>query len=343
MKRRRWLQGSAAACAMLVIILDAKCAVSAAQDGIDMCIRTVIPSLFPFFILSGLINSCLLGQKILLLRPLGKLCKAPVGAESIMLLGYISGYPVGAQLITKSWQEGKLSAEAAKRMLGFCNNAGPAFLFGMLSPLFDNIGIIWILWGIHITSGLLVGCILPGERNEVCNTGSKQHITVVQSMQNAIRVMASVCGWVIVFRVIIGFCERWFLWMLPQEIQVLFSGLLELSNGCIQLQKIPSGGMQFILAAVMLSFGGVCVGMQTLSVTEDLGTGWYFPGKALQTVFSLILSSWMQMFLFDNENQVEISLISLFILSAVSAFGIYFSTQKKVVAFEKKLLYNSIN
>ena len=343
MNRRRWLQGSLAACAMLVIILDAKTAASAAQDGIELCIRTVIPSLFPFFILSGLINSCLLGQKISILRPLGKLCKIPKGAESLMLLGYISGYPVGAQLTAQAYREGKLSKETARRMLGFCNNAGPAFLFGMLSPLSDSIGVIWVLWGIHILSGLLVGCVLPGNRKIHCNIKSKQHITIVQSMQNAIRVIASVCGWVIVFRIIINFCDRWFLWMLPQEVQVLFSGLLELSNGCIQLQRINNAGMQFIIAAVMLSFGGVCVGMQTLSVTEDLGTGWYFPGKVLQTVFSLILSGWAQLFLFSNENRAEISLINLFLLAAIAAWGIYLSVQKKVVAFRKKLLYNNIN
>lgn len=259
-----------------------------------------------------------------------------------MLLGYVSGYPVGAQLITQSFREGKLSADAARRMLGFCNNAGPAFLFGMLSPLFDNIGIIWALWGIHILSGLLVGCFLPGRRNGVCCTNANHQITIVQSMQNAIRVMASVCGWVIGFRIVIGFCERWFLWILPNEMQALFSGLLELTNGCVLLQEVSCAGTRFILAAVMLSFGGICVAMQTLSVTEGLGSGWYLPGKLLQTVFSLILSSWTQMFLFNSENSVEISVTSLFLLAVITALGIYSSTNKKVVAFGRKVLYNSI-
>ena len=39
-----------AALGMIVLILDAKTALSGAREGIDLCMRTVIPALFPFFI-----------------------------------------------------------------------------------------------------------------------------------------------------------------------------------------------------------------------------------------------------------------------------------------------------
>ena len=41
---------TAAALGMLVLILDSKTALAGAREGIDLCIRTVIPSLFPFFL-----------------------------------------------------------------------------------------------------------------------------------------------------------------------------------------------------------------------------------------------------------------------------------------------------
>ena len=95
--------------AMLVIILDAKCATESAREGIDLCLRTVIPSVFPFFVLSGILNSYLLGRTLPFLRPVSKLCSVPNGGDSLLLLGYITGYPVGAQLIAQSYKEKSIS------------------------------------------------------------------------------------------------------------------------------------------------------------------------------------------------------------------------------------------
>ena len=63
MKNRRLLiRGIVAACAMLVMILDTRTAIMSAHEWVALCVRIVVPSLFPFFVLSGVINSCLLGQ-----------------------------------------------------------------------------------------------------------------------------------------------------------------------------------------------------------------------------------------------------------------------------------------
>ena len=344
MKRRRSLiYGVAAACAMLVMILDARTALASAREGVQLCIRTVIPSLFPFFVLSGVINSSLLGQNFRLLQPLGRLCKIPKGAESLLVLGFLAGYPIGAQLIAQSCREGKLSAQAARRMLGFCNNAGPAFLFGMLSPLFANTGTVWLLWGIHILSAIATGCILPGEESDLCAISPQPAITITRSLYNAVRAMTSVCGWVVLFRVVLGFCNRWFLWLFPTETQVLFSGFLELANGCVLLQNIPQEGMRFLLAAAMLAFGGLCVGMQTVSVTEGIGTGCYFPGKVLQMTLCVLLCILMQPIIFCKADAVLPSLPIIVIIGFLLIIQIFYIRRKKVVAFQRELLYNTEN
>ena len=79
-RRRCW--GLAAAAGMLVFILDSKTALSGANEGVQLCIRTVIPSLFPFFVLSALMTGALMGTSLRGLRPLCRLMKMPVGAES---------------------------------------------------------------------------------------------------------------------------------------------------------------------------------------------------------------------------------------------------------------------
>lgn len=338
--RRIWMRGVAAAGCMLVMILDAKTAIISAREGVALCLRTVIPSLFPLFILSGIISGCLLGLRMRLLQPLGRLCKIPKGAESLLILGLLAGYPIGAQLITQVYREGKLSSKAARRMLGFCNNAGPAFLFGMLSPLFADNMTVWALWGIHILSSLFTGWLLPDIKTDSAWLSLGKTISFAESLQNGIKAMASVCGWVVIFRVLLGFCNRWFLWLFPIPVQVLISGTLELANGCVLLESIPIEGLRFVLAGIMLSFGGLCVGMQTLSVTEGLGTGWYFPGKVLQTILTILLSFLIQPILFKNSEAIMPSILVLAGLVLLLGVLIFALRGKKVLAFSKRLLYN---
>lgn len=291
--------------AMTVLILDTKTALSGAQSGLELCIRVVIPSLFPFLFVGSMVTGSLLGRQIPLLRPIGRLCRIPAGAEGLMAVGLIGGYPVGAQAVAQAYRDGKLSKIDASRMLGFCSNAGPSFLFGMLAGIFTEPLALWVLWGIHILSAVLTGILLPGG----CGASVRPDITPPSSisvtLERTLKTMASICGWVILFRVILSFLQRWFLWAVPNEIDILLSGLLELTNGCCRLELAETEGMRFLIASVLLAFGGLCVGLQTVSVTKGLGTGAYFPGKVLQTIVSFMLAYAAQVLLFPAEARIS--------------------------------------
>lgn len=341
--RSTFIRGIAAACAMLVIIFDTRTAIVSAREGMLLCLQTIIPSLFPFFVLSSVINSSLLGQNFRLLQPVGQICKIPKGSESLLILGLLAGYPIGAQLITQAYKAGKISKRSALRMLGFCNNVGPAFLFGILAPLFSSAKTVWVLWGIHIFSALVTGCVLPSSETETTHITPSVGISFPQSLQKAIKATAGVCGWVILFRVVLGFCNRWFLWLFPASVQILFSGILEMSNGCVLLHNISNEGERFILSGIMLAFGGLCVGMQTISVTEGLGTGWYFPGKILQTTLTLLLSIMVQPVLFRRSEAVVPPFYVFMGLLFFLLVFMFLLRRKKVVAFQERLLYNTGN
>jgi len=112
-KKQLWT-GILSAAGLLWMILDTKTAVSGAADGVMLCIRSVIPSLFPFLILSAIMNSVLIGADIPILNGLLRLCGIPKGAGSLLLLGLLGGYPVGAQAVANAYKRGQLSKESAK-------------------------------------------------------------------------------------------------------------------------------------------------------------------------------------------------------------------------------------
>lgn len=338
MKPNRTLTLSLAVFSMVILVLDTKTALNSALAGMDICLRVVIPSLFPFFCLSAITNDWLLGANLPFLRPIAWLCKIPKGSETLLLLGLVGGYPVGAAGIYNAYRVGTLEKKQATRMLAFCNNAGPAFLFGMLSPVFGSIASIWVLWGIHILSAITVAALLPNENPSAVTVSHTPSLTLSQAMSNSIRNIGFVCGWVLLFRIILGFCNRWFLWLLPQSVQVLFAGFLELSNGCLSLTSLSCNGLRFVYASIFLSFGGICVGMQTTSVIGSLSAKTYWLGKAVQTAVSLVYSTFAQRLLFPDDH-IKLS-VPVF-LGVILLLSVPF--MKKAVAFPKIMGYNEGN
>lgn len=325
---------------LLALILDSRTGLNSAREAINLCISTLIPSMFPFFILSILLTSSLNGHPFLFLRPIGKLCRIPAGAESLLTLGFMGGYPSGAQNVISAWNQKSITTADARRMVVFCNNAGPAFLFGFLGTCFDKAIYPWLIWGIHITSALCIAVLLPGESKCSVSSNDASSISISQALSQSIRIIAHVCGWVILFRVILGFLDRWVFWMLPEFVKIFLSGFLEVSNGCSMLRTIISPGLRMILASAILGFGGICVYFQTHSIAGNLDLSMYLPGKVLHGCISFLLSSILQFLLPDSDRFfIPISLISLILLIA-TVFLTILRKQEKPVAISDDLLYN---
>lgn len=276
---------------MLALILDGRTAIDGARQGIELCLRTVIPSLFPFFVLSILLTSSLLGSSLAVLRPLGRLFGMPDGAESLLIPAFLGGYPVGAQNVAAAFRSGQLTKPEAERLLSFCSNAGPAFLFGMAAAMFPRRWIAWALWGIHIVGALFAALLIPGKPAAPVRLTKTSPHSPASALNTAITVMATVCGWVVLFRVLLAFLKRWIFWILPAAVQVAVTGILELSNGCCELLAVTDVSARFCICSGILAFGGLCVTMQAVSVTAGLSLKPYFWGKLLQTLSSLALAA----------------------------------------------------
>ncbi len=289
-KFQRLLSSVLAFLALAVLILDSKTALAGATDGIRLCIQTLIPSLFPFLIASTAMTASLAGRSVGIFRPLTKLLRIPAGAEALMAAGLLGGYPAGAQALAQARKNGLISQWDAKRMLAFCSNAGPAFLFGIGARIFPEARICWLLWGIHIISAWIVALLTPGTACDTFHQPRAADAGLPAALKKSVWTMALICGWVLLFRILLSFAQRWFLWLIPMEYQLLFTGLMELANGCCGLSALSNTGTKLALFAVFISFGGLCVMLQTYSVAENIDKSMYLPGKLTQAAVSFLLS-----------------------------------------------------
>lgn len=283
---------SAVAClGLLLLILDSKTALIGAREGVTLAVTVLVPSLFPFLFLSILLTGSLGGTKLSLLKPVGKFLHIPEGSEGILLPAFLGGYPAGAQAVSQAYGSGRISRKNAESMLSFCNNAGPSFLFGMTSAFFDEPQTIWALWLIHILGAVAAARLYPCSYQTRSDPAEGKNGTVGDTLKQAISIMAVICGWVILFRIVIAFSDRWFLQAVSPVIRTVMIGLLELSNGICELSTIANEKIRFLICSCMLSLGGICVTLQTYSVTEGLDKRGYFLGKGIQLLVSILCAT----------------------------------------------------
>ena len=247
---------------MFVMIMDSPAALAGAAEGVQLCIKTLIPGLFPLMVLSSMLS-------------------ASIPRGGLMLAGILGGYPVGAANVARLWRSGSIPKTDAQRLLVLYNCAGPSFIFGAASGLHPL-----RLWIIYLVSVAALWLILPKSSIPM----PRQDLTLPAALHNALVALARVCGWVVFMRSILTVADRWVLWLLPQWLRIFLCGLMELSNGMVALADVE-GNLRFVLAAGMLGFGGICVMMQTAGVTQGLSMALYFPGKVFQCSVCIILAA----------------------------------------------------
>lgn len=301
---------------MAVLILDSKAALASARQGVQLCLQTVIPSLFPLIVLSGMLNGAILGAETKALSPIAKLLHIPQRAISLIMVGFLGGYPMGASCVAAAVKNGAIAKRDGERMLAFCSNCGPAFIFGMGMQLFPRLWICFIAWGIHILSALITGMLTGGYSTQDASSLKASSTSVSRVLQNSVKVMASICGWVTIFRVLIGFADRWVLWAVPPAVRTLIAGILEISNGVCMLGDIKCLGERFVFFCFLISLGGFCVWLQTVTVCEGLDSSLYFPGKLTQGTISVLLSMCAQP-LFCYQERCPFGLVPIVLCATV--------------------------
>lgn len=306
--------------AMLILILDSKTAIAGGQEGVRLCQQTVIPALFPFFLVTHYLCGNLAGSGLIFLRPLEKLCRTPEGSGGLLISGFLGGYPVGAGSVYQAWKNGQLTRPQGQRMLGFLNNAGPAFIFGMGATLFTSPLIPWVIWLTHILCAVLTSTLLPGENQPLSCPVSSCNVTLMQSLKNTVKVLAQVCGWVVLFRMLLAFSFSFLDSNCSLVAKALLAGALELTNGTLQLQNIPQEWVRYLFFSLFINMGGLCVGMQTLSVVGELGIFMYWRGKTMQTLLGVGFSMLLLPLLFPSACPFSCKIYTAAVIMGITGF-----------------------
>ncbi len=283
-----------------LMIISPDSAIFYARQALDMCYEIIIPSLFPFFICSGLLIYSGLSETLSkfcrpIMQPLFNINGAGAAA---LVLGTISGYPLGAVTACQLYESGYLSKSEAERLLAFCNNSGPLFILGAVgSAIYSSHKIGIALYISHILAAITVGILFrfyaKDKHKAPIYTISQPKRTFAEVfsnvLTNSISSILTVCGAVIFFSVVTNVIAS----KLPDNdiLKSIFMGIMELTGGTKSIsQSTLSLNAQLIISAFVVGFAGICVHLQVMAIVkkQDLSLKPYILGKLLHGAISAL-------------------------------------------------------
>ena len=307
-------------CATLALMFWPQEAMEAAREGLRLCYNVILPSLFPFFVLSALVVDLGLAGYIGralegLMRPL---FRVPGACASAFVLGFVGGYPVGARTALSLYQKGMCTKTEAERLLAFCNNSGPAFILGVVGAgVFASSRVGVLLYLAHAAASVCVGFLFRFYRGEegrregrAAPTFQAERFTTAftGAIKNSFLSTLNICAFVVFFTVVIkllflsgvlpglagvlgtlfsplGFSTRW--------AERLLTGLIELTSGVWTLTGAGTMSGRLSMAAFLLGWAGLSVHCQVLSFLggSGLSVKTYIGGKFLHGGLSALFTA----------------------------------------------------
>ena len=224
----------------ICLVLFSNSNLVATKNGLKLWATCVVPSLFPFFVITNLLSHTKVVSAIgkLLDKCMRPIFNVPGVGGFAFVMGLISGYPVGAKIVADFREKGLVTKDEGERLLAFTNNSGPLFILSSVGiALFGDTKTGLLLLVTHILSCITVGILLAkfSKKSEIENSydtkknfshssklkskynssESSQDITLknlgavlTTSINNSISTIFMIGGFVVIFSVIIAILNQ---------------------------------------------------------------------------------------------------------------------------------------
>ncbi|MEQ8200804.1 MAG: sporulation integral membrane protein YlbJ [Syntrophomonadaceae bacterium] len=313
----------------LFMLVNPRETVVSATLGFKLWYTTVLPALFPFFVVAELLVSLrfvhYLGVRLEpIMRPVFNL---PGSSTLAVVMGFTSGFPVGALLTRQLYEQRLLNGDEAERLVSFTNNCSPLFVVGAVGVgMFGNPIIGYWLAAAHYISNLLVGIILrfTSSPPTSISTGSAHRHTepyqsqgpetigkmLGNSIQKAITNILAVGGFIVIFSVLTRMLSVWGIIDIVAQMLVNSFAFLNLTYPlayglCMGFFEITLGSQAavaspaldhfpaLITVSCILAFSGLSIIAQVMSIVAGLPVRFWFYIRAriLQVILSVTIIS----------------------------------------------------
>ena len=274
-RNRRFFTAAAAAVLGVLVLTEPQAAKQGFASGTALCLDSVLPALFPFFVVCELLMAA--PPPAVLLRPLQRvLGLESAEATQAVVLSWVGGYAVCARLAGQLYDAGRISRRDAVRLqiLGCCS--GPGFVIGCVGGLLlGNVRLGVVLYAAQIGANLAAGvvclfgacgctrgdtpdlrdgcggrCASPPRGRMQASAPTVQQVSISTAITSAVTSSLSVCGCVVFFRLAGAVLGA----VIPLP-SVLVSAALEVSAGCADFAVLGGQAALYGCCAVLSLLG----------------------------------------------------------------------------------------
>ena len=260
-----------------------------ALKGFEVWYRFVLPALFPFFYITKLLTSLGMIERIATKCQFitSKLFNAPPITAHIMLMSYLSGYPIGAKLIGESYDNGFISKEDGEKISILCSSSGLIFIVGTIGGLMLNaISIGIAIYVAHLLSCVFMGIVMGRKKKvqpsfayslQVKNYDDILGETIYSSVISILIVGGYISLFYMVFHMIdstqILLPLEWIINQLLSPIVApsvnvggsIIQGLFEATQGCSSVSLIDNKVLAGGIMCGIITFGGFSINLQAIT------------------------------------------------------------------------------
>lgn len=261
--------------------------------GIRLCATTIIPSVFPFMVLSSMMIGYSVFDKMdFLSRPFEKLFHVNKNGLPAFLCGAFCGFPLGAKCAAEAYGHGYLSKDECERLICFSSNASPAFLICGVGALQGSTAEGVLLYAVMLLSAIVIGVLLGRGHtaHKVQMHCQYRNFSFTDAIERAGIGTLFVCSYLLLFSALIGILQKFVLknaffsaFLLP---------LLEIGSATAFLSTARiSPLLRRALTAFAVSFGGLSVHLQSAGLLRgtDISMRKYYVSKFLQGMLSFAI------------------------------------------------------
>ena len=285
---------------LMQLLINKSIIYSSVIYALNIWVNSLIPALFPFFIISDILINYNITNYIP--RIFKNFCKHLFNISdnmlTILMLSMVSGFPSNARNTRLLYDKGIINLEEANHILIFSHFSNPIFILTTVGVFFfqnEKIGIILLIT--HYLSNFILGvCFRNSFKHDdkvTCNNTSKVNFgnVFVNAIKKAIDTILMICGIVVVFMMLAEIVVHTF--NFNSYNKMIVKGIFEITIGLEALSKLDLGlCFKTVMASIILAFGGISVHTQVLS--QITGTKikyiYFFLGRIYQMIIAGILT-----------------------------------------------------
>ena len=271
------------AVSIAMLLLSDKSAVIAA-DAMHTCAKVVVPSLFPYMVISSLIISSGAADYLgILARPVTKILRLPRCCGTAFVLGALCGFPIGALSAVSLYDGGNITKSQCERLIAVSNNTGPAFIIGVVGAAFWKSRAFGVmLYTAQIISAVISTVIIFWGRNDNNDTKCpiqtippqrKRSIAddITRAITSSAQNILAVCGYVVFFSVVVGLASDALDAVgAPKSMGLIISSFTEFTAGSRYAASF-GGTIGMAAAGFAIGWSGLSVFFQSSVFTSKSG------------------------------------------------------------------------